>query len=1133
MKQSVRLFLVHIFILMLAVVAGVADAVAFELDTYASQSKLASGRWVKVSVSATGIHFIPAASLRSWGFSNPEAVNVYGYGGNRISDLLSLDSYIDDLPQVQTVVTAQGIYFYAVGPVTWSRSRDNRFSHSLNPYSLNGYYFISDSGSKRDIPSDGFARLDSNPSEEYTAYCYHEKDEVSMSRSGHAMFGEDFRYTPSRTFSFSTPNHVEGTKSWMNCSFAAKNSEPGYIDFTANGTNINGSSRPSVGRPSGVSSGVRAVVRKEFSYSGDKVELGITYTGGGVVSAAYLDAIDINYRAKLSMNGAELQFSLPSSAALLSGAASDVKVWDVTDPLDIVAMNTLSNSNGLAWVNAYSGWRSYVAWNPGGSFPQPQYVCVVQNQNIHGITETPDMIILTDSRLSAQAERIAAMHRTGADKLDVLVVNHELLFDEFSSGMRDVNAYRRFAKMVYDRGKAQGKPLRYLLLMGRATYDNRGITSEMRALDYPFMATWQTDESLNESTTFSSDDIMAFLEDNSGASPGGDVYSIAVGRIPARTAEEASGYVDKMQYYLSNSARDQWRNKVMLVADNGNVGIHMEQADDFQKNALLDEDGKNLFFDKVYIDAFPLVAGVCQDARTRQFRLLDNGVMWWTYVGHGDPYRLTSEGILTFSDINNMYQRKYPVMYAATCSFLNWDGPNQCGSEIMALNPRGGAIAVISSTRSALISENGRLTRSMGAMLQKRDEKGMIHRLGDILKNAKNNISLSGSSSDNRTRYALLGDPAMRIALPSNRVVLETINGESVTPDNQTTIMARQQITLRGYVSDPFGSRLTDFNGTVSLYMYDAEYSTTSLGVYADDTEGKAVTFDEQGSLLFSGRTTVVNGEWSLNLTMPSEVTHNFRPAALNMYATTNDNLTDAVGCNRDFFVYGYDESAPADDMPPVVEYAYLNHESFYPGAVVNESPMFIAKVRDDVGINMSSAGIGHQMTIKVDDARSYSDVSLYYTPSSDGTPSGMIHYPMSELSNGNHTLSFRVWDTSGNSTTHNIEFFVKEGAKPQVLDIYTDVNPAVTHANFYVAHDRPDALASVTLTVYDMMGRVVWTATDTDRSNLSATAPITWHLEDLGGNRVPRGIYLYRATVKIDGEELTSEAKRIAVAAR
>ena len=192
-----------------------------------------------------------------------------------------------------------------------------------------------------------------------------------------------------------------------------------------------------------------------------------------------------------------------------------------------------------------------------------------------------------------------------------------------------------------------------------------------------------------------------------------------------------------------------------------------------------------------------------------------------------------------------------------------------------------------------------------------------------------------------------------------------------------------------------------------------------------------------------------------------------------------------------------------------------------------------MARVRDDVGINLSSAGVGHQMTLKLDDNRSYSDVSLYYTPASDGSPAGTINYPLPTLSNGTHTLTLRVWDTSGNSTSHTLDFFVKEGARPQVFDIYTDVNPAVTAANFYISHDRPDALASVTLSIYDMMGRLVWSAADTDRSNLSATAPITWNLTDLGGNRVPRGIYLYRATVKIDGEEITSEAKRIAVTGR
>ncbi len=1111
------------------------SASAFDVSVYAEQSALASGRWVKVSVSSTGIHFIPASSLRSWGFSGPESVAVYGYGGARISDLLNTSTYIDDLPKVQTLVTSQGIYFYAQGPVTWTRGRDGRFSHSLNPFTSKGYYFISDAGAgSREVPAEGSATLSSGAVTRFTAYAYHELDQTYLSQTGHMAFGEDFRYTPSRTFTFDTPGHIEGTDVWMSCSFVTRSTAACRFDLTADGVDINGTTVSTVPATAGHNSGARAVFRREFPHSGNKLSLGIKFNGNGVVSAAHLDAIDINYQAALALYGSQTMFSLQNTAAKLASASAGVHVWDVTDPLNIVAMNTVAADGSLAWVNSYAGWRSYVAWDPSGSFPQPQYVCAVQNQNLHGITDVPDMVILTDSKLASQAERIAELHRSGFDKLKVLVVDHTLVFDEFTSGVRDVNGYRRFLKMLYDRGKAQGTPLRYLLLMGRATFDNRGISAEMNSLGYPSMATWQTEDGLNETFTFTSDDIMAFLEDGSGASPAGDLYSIAVGRIPARTAQEASDYIDKMQYYLNSCARDQWRNKVMLVADNGNVGVHMEQADGFQAAALADSnDGANLYFDKVYIDAFPLVGGVCQDARERQFRLLDNGVMWWTYIGHGDPNRLSSEGILSYSDVNNMYQRKYPMFYGATCSFQCWDGPRQSAAEIMFFNPRGGIIASISATRSALITENGRLSRAMGQVLLRRDKNGLIYPVGDILRNAKNAIRNTSGNSDNRTRFALMGDPAMRLVLPSNRVVLESINGETVNGQNQVTIMARQTIKARGYVAGPDGARIESFNGSVNVDIYDAEYSTTSTGVFADDTEGKQVTFDEQGSLLYSGRAPVTNGEWEITFAMPSEVTHNFRPAAMNMYATTADGTSDAVGCNRDFFVYGFDESAAPDDVPPVVEYAYLNHDSFRSGGTVNESPMFIARVSDDVGINLSSAGIGRQMTIKIDDSRSYSDVSLYYTPSSDGSPSGTINYPISMLPNGNHSLSFRVWDTSGNSTVHNFDFFVKEGVKPQIFDIYTDVNPAVTAANFYISHDRPDALASVTLTIYDMLGRMVWTASDTDRSSLSSTAPITWNLNDMGGSRVPRGIYLYRATVKIDGEEITSEAKRIAVTAR
>lgn len=533
MTKNIRIIFTAISALLVTVCPMATQA--FDIDTYTTESALSSGRWIKVSVSSTGIHFIPASSLKSWGFSDIDAVAVYGYGGERIPDLLNNKTYIDDLPKVQAITTSDGIYFYAKGPVKWTRSSDNRFTHSLNPFSTVGYYFLSDSGSpeKRPIELEGEAIENTTAATTYTAKLYHEQDQVYLSKSGHMMFGEEFRYTPSRTFDFTLTSKTDDSKVWMNLSFAAKSSSAGHLDLTANGTDINGSNRINIGATSGKNSASRIAARREFSFDGTNLQLGIKYSNSGVVSAAHLDAIDINYKAKLEMIGNQTHFSLNSTSAKLANADANVKIWDVTDPLDIVEMNTIATNDGsLAWKNHYTGWRNYIAWSQSGSFPQPSYVCSVPNQNLHGITDTPDMLILTAPILASQAERIADMHRNGPFKLKVLVVDHNLVFDEFTSGMRDVNAYRRFAKMLYDRGKASGQPLRYLLLMGRATFDNRGLDTEMQNLNYPSMPTWQTEDGMYESLTFCSDDIMAFLEDGSGDNPAGDYYSIAIGRIP-------------------------------------------------------------------------------------------------------------------------------------------------------------------------------------------------------------------------------------------------------------------------------------------------------------------------------------------------------------------------------------------------------------------------------------------------------------------------------------------------------------------------------------------------------------------------------------------------------------------------
>lgn len=1114
------------------------NVAAFPTETYASSSVLASGKWVKVSVEQTGLHFISNSTLRSWGFSNADKVSVHGYGGQRLSDKLSQSNYIDDLPQLQVYRTEQGIYFYAKGPESWTRTASGNYYHTLNPFSSFGYYFISDGVgvSDRDVPTEGFDKVTGTPSTVFMERIYHELEQISPGQTGHLLLGEDFRYSRTRTFNFElTDKASEDSKPWVRSSFGAAVTSRSTLAYTVN--NVPLPQTTSITPINDYTYGSRVVFSSSVDVAGDKLSFGITFQPQGVASMANLDAISVNYQRKIALKNGSLQFRAVQSSVSLTGATASTHVWDVTDDANIVALRTHLTDNGVAWTNTYSGHREYVAWNDGASLPSPKYVAAIENQDLHAIASLPDMVIVTPRDWLGEANRLANFHRQSPDALNVEVIDQDYIYNEFGSGCRDVNAIRRFLKMLYDKGNEAGHPLRYVLLFGRASFDNRLLTDEMKALKEPFIPTWESDDGMSKISSFTTDDVVGLLEDESGSSLGKSQLSVAVGRAPIHNLTNAKTFVDKVIAYSKNTYPTDWKNQVLLMADNGDLGVFMEDSEREYTNMLNSVSGQDLFYTKVYIDAFTIIGGECSGGRQRLHQMLDDGVVWWSYIGHGALTTLAEENVMTNTDINNMYNRRWPMMFAATCSFSMHDGSRYCGTETMLLTPNAGIIASLAPTRESMISHNGTIAASIGSIAFERDETGRFYTIGDIVRRTKNYMISNASNEANNQKlyYVLLGDPALRLAMPSSRLALEQIDGVDVTEDNQCTIKARQRVRLTGSVYSPEGNLMDDFNGTLSLRLFDAEYSTTSNGATTGGgkpTEGKEVTFEEQGSKLYVGRDSIKNGRFDVIVPMPSEVSDNFRPAALNMYAYTADGQ-EAIGCNRMFYVYGYDDSAEPDTQAPVIDYAYLNHESFEQGSVVNESPMFIARVSDDVGINLSTAGIGHQMTLKLDGNKSYNDVAFYYTPSADGSQSGTIAYPIDELSQGNHTLAFRVWDTSGNSATHTLNFFVEQGAKPKIFDIYTDVNPASTEANFYVTHNRPDATITVTLDIYDMSGRRVWTTTATDRSDMFSSAPINWNLTDMGGHRVARGIYIYRATVSADGYELQSAARRIAVTAQ
>ena len=349
---------------------------AFSPDTYTESSALSRGRWVKLSVSHTGLHMISLADLRAWGFDNPSKVRIYGYGGKRISDRFTFDNYTDDLPMLQSELTSRGIVFYAEGPLTPTSDIYGTIFYTTNPYSTLGYYFISDNeAEERAIPVEGRPAT-GQPGQYFTATAVHETDAVSPAGSGHLMVGEDFRFTPTRRFTIQLPGREDDSEITMQCVFFAKASGGVQLTFAENGNTLPASTSD---RVSGTGDwGELATMRRTFvPTSGQQLNLTITASQMGTLTQAYLDKITVNYQRRIALPASHrLEFT--GFASSLEGAGENTRIWDVTNPLAIVRMNH-SVTDGIAgWNNDYYGRRTYAAWNENAQFLTPKVAGVIK-----------------------------------------------------------------------------------------------------------------------------------------------------------------------------------------------------------------------------------------------------------------------------------------------------------------------------------------------------------------------------------------------------------------------------------------------------------------------------------------------------------------------------------------------------------------------------------------------------------------------------------------------------------------------------------------------------------------------------------------------------------------------------------
>lgn len=1127
----------------LSVLAFFANALPQEY--YAANSRLASGTWVKIKITETGIYQITTSDAQKWGLGALQNVRIFGYGGAPVPDKLNTDSP-DDLPQVPVIRQDDRILFFGQGPITWRITAPSvEIGQLQHPYATAGYYFLISDPSIPDmeVPKATNSLSTSTPKTSFTGRTFHELEIINPGETGREFLGEDFRYNTTQAFKFSLPGLIDGEEITAVTNFAAKTiGAKSKVTFQYNGNNLppksDGSDQIDPVKDIPHTHYVARTIANKFTLGNGSKELTytITYSPASNTNLARLNYITINYPQRLELIDGQLSFGFRNGAASdaisIAKTSEKTHVWDVTMPGNITEMNATQEGSNMLFSPMTDGYREYFAFNDDLSCPSPTLDSHVANQDLHG-QPTPDMIIITHSAYQTQAERIATMHER-QDGMRVLVVDQEQVFNEFSSGTPDFLAYRKLAKLFFDRGADEsGHKLGYLLLMGNGSFDNRLISDNVRAVAYPMLLTWQSSNSNDENNSFTSDDFLASLADDVEANLNGTSapLDIAVGRFPVKSADEARIATNKLINYVTKPDYGAWKTNSLNIADDEDNARHMEQAEEVIVNARK-SGGSDFLFNRVYIDAFTnqsTGAGrYYPDARSKMFRKLNEGVVWWNYTGHASPTGWTGDGLLTRSDVyNNLFYRHMPILYAATCEFTRYDAIAESSGENIFLNSHGGAIAVVCPPRLVYIEQNGPLNNAVARYMFKKDENGKPLRLGDIVRLGKNETK----RGTNDRKYFLFGDPAMRPAYPTLKAVVKTINGKEVSAENMPTFLARQTITIAGDIQDHNGNVVQNFNGSLIANLYDCESAVSTHGY---GTEGKVFAYNDLSTRLAVTVDTVKQGQFSFDVTIPSEIiapTNDYLPSLINLYAYNAKDSTEAMGSNSDFYIYGYDETIISDNDGPDIEYLGLNSQAFADGDNVNESPLVIATISDETGLNFSNAGIGHELTLILDGKTTFSDITSYYTPSSatKGTR-GSISYQLNDLENGPHTLLLKAWDVYNNMSSKTITFNVISGLKPEIADIYCDANPASIEANFYVTHNRPDANLNITLQIFDLMGRLVWTTSQQGRSDMFTSFPINWNLTDLSGNRVARGIYIYRAVISTDGIQEATKSKKIAV---
>ncbi|MBC8299265.1 MAG: type IX secretion system sortase PorU [Pelagibacterales bacterium] len=1118
-------------------------------------SVLNSGEWYKFYVDKSGIFRLSRSFLSQLGLNtnsiDPRNIKIFGNGGNMLPLSNSVEYPMDP---IENAIKVHGeddgvfnnsdyILFYAQGPNAYNSDSNT----NLNLYSDQTAYFIniSPSPGKRILENVQPVNTANTIVDSYTAYKYHELDEYNIAKIGRRWFGDRFDFESNQTFEFTFPNLRTSEPINLRVYTAAVSEISTSMSVEINNQEVSNLNYTSINDPILVSGDY---FTGEIMVSNSNISVDLNYNNNGNPSSvAYLDYISLEGTCDLNYNGDQFIFYNKNVVDLsgiaqynITNANSISNIWEITD-LNNVSEIFIDGSESTVSFKALLGEeKRYIAFNQE-SFYEPiiEGETNLENQDLKSNIflddqnqfQDLDYLIICRSDMLYEAERLAQINRD-FNNLNVKVVTLEKIYNEFSSGNQDIAAIRNFVKYIYFNASDESRRIKYLCLFGDASFDYKDRISQNTNI----VPSWYSLNSYSLASSYVSDDFFGMMDDNEGMMENSDKLDIAVGRILADSPQRATDLVDKISSYYNANSYGDWRNKLIVISDD--VDEPWENIIQGTSNSLADliTDNKSFFnVKKILSDAYvqesssggeryPEVNNAIIDG-------IELGALVVNYFGHGGEDGLARERIFDKIDATELSnENKLNCFVSVTCEFTKFDNPGRnTAGEFLYWNKNGGAIALITTTRQIFVSVGVNFNLTLENYLFSLNSDN-YHTMAEALRLTKNDPSISGS--DQRRLVFFIGDPAMKLAIPKPNIRITKINDILINEFTEP-LQGLSSVKIEGQIDDEFGNKIDDYQGELVTTVFDKNIDRSTLGNDGTSQNDSPIILDftTLGEVLFRGRSSIENGDFNVNFIVPRDVVMEVGNGKMSFYSKSNANLMDQNGSNLDVLIGGINEDADEDNMGPEIE-LFMNDEAFISGGITNENPHLLVKLFDENGINTSS-GIGHDIVAVLDDdvANSFR-LNDYYEANLDDYQNGTINYPLRDISPGLHTLSLKAWDVYNNSSTSEIQFVVHDQDLELVIsNVLNYPNPFINYTEFWFNHNSSGDL-SVSIQIFTISGKLVKTINGyVNTSNSSSLSrDLSWNARDDFGDKVAKGVYIYRLTVRSDqiGKQVSKTEKLV-----